>query len=96
MDRQNAINESRKQLGFTDDDIKLLAQEDKIKEQRWQNGYQYMSARDQLSQAYEGDDLESKLLELREKYFNNEAPTIKAEEDSGFYRYNRPRLYGSN
>ena len=96
MDRQNAINESRKQLGFTDDDIKLLAQEDKIKEQRWQNGYQYMSARDQLSQAYEGDELERQLRELREKYFKNEAPTIKAEEDSGFYRYNRPRLYGSN
>jgi hypothetical protein len=95
-DRQEAINASRKQLGFSESDITLLAQEDKAKEQRWQNGYQYMSARDQLSQSYKGDELENKLLELRKKYFNKEAPTIKAEEDSGFYRYNRPRLYGSN
>ena len=95
-DRQEAIDASRKQLGFSEHDIALLAQEDKIKEQRWQNGYQYMSARDQLSQAYQGDELADKLLELREKYFKQEAPTIKAEEDSGFYRYNRPRLYGSN
>ena len=95
-ERQSAIDASRKQLGFSENDIKLLAQEDQIKEQRWQNGHQYMSARDQISQAYKGDELTNKLQNLREQYFKNEAPTIKAEEDSGFFRFNRPRLYGSN
>lgn len=95
-ERQSAIDASRKQLGFSESDIKLLAQEDQIKEQRWQNGHQYMSARDQLSQVYKGDELTSKLQDLREQYFKNAAPTIKAEEDSGFFRFNRPRLYGSN
>ena len=55
-----------------------------------------MSARDQLSQAYQGEELESQLRKLREKSFKNEAPTIKAEENSGIYRYTRPRLSGSN
>lgn len=95
-EREAAISQSRKQLGFSEKDIETLAIEDKQKEQRWQNGYQYMSARDQLSQRYSGDELTEKLLQLREKHFQHEAPTIAAEEASGFYRYKRPRLYGSN
>ncbi|MFT5591742.1 MAG: hypothetical protein ACI8SR_000097 [Oceanicoccus sp.] len=95
-ERQAAISQSRKQLGFSEKDIEALALEDQQKEQRWQNGYQYMSARDQMSQRYTGAELSEKIIELRERYFKNEAPTIAAEEESGFYRYKRPRLYGSN
>ncbi|MGR6872355.1 hypothetical protein ACU6U9_08620 [Pseudomonas sp. HK3] len=96
QERQSAISQSRKQLGFSKQDIEQLAIEDTKKEQRWKNGYQYMSAHDQLSQNYSGEILNTKLTELRDQYFKNEADTITAEEDSGFYRYNRPRLYGSN
>ena len=94
--RELALAQSRRQLGFSQEDIDKLAEEDKQKEQRWQNGYQYMSAKEQIEQTYSGDVLNKKLKTLREKHFKHEANTISAEEESGFYRYNRPRLYGSN
>jgi hypothetical protein len=34
--------------------------------------------------------------ELREARFGHEAPTIQAEEASGFYGFERPRIYGRN
>lgn len=95
-DRAIAIAESRRQLGFTEEDIEYMAKQDAKKESRWKNGYEYMSEKDQLTASYSGDELESKLDDLREKYFGREAPTIKKEEASGFNRYERPRLYGRN
>lgn len=94
--RAMAIAESRRQLGFTEEDIEYMAKQDAKKESRWKNGYEYMSEKDQLTASYSGEELESKLDSLREKYFGREAPTIKKEEDSGFNRYDRPRLYGRN
>ena len=55
-----------------------------------------MSARDQLVSVYSGEELELRLTELQDQYFKHEAPTIKKEEASDFFRYKRPRLYGSN
>lgn len=95
-DRANAIAESRRQLGFTEDDIEHMAKQDSKREARWQNGYAYMAERDQLTASYSGESLEEKLDGLREKFFGAEAPTIKKEEESGFNRYERPRLYGRN
>jgi len=96
QERAQALADSRKQLGFTQKDIEMLAKEDAEKEQRWVKGYEYMSARDQLTQTYSGNELNTKLDELRKEYFGKQASTITAEEDSGFFRYERPRLYGSN
>lgn len=94
--REQVIADSRRQIGFSEEDIMLLAKRDAEKEQRWQNGYAYMSARDQLTQLYSGTELNNKLAELRAQYFKHEAPTIEKEEQSDFFRYTRPRLYGSN
>lgn len=96
QERTQALADSRKQLGFSQQDIDMLAKEDAEKEQRWTKGYEYMSARDQLTQSYSGDELKSKLDALRKQHFGKHASTITAEEDSGFFRYERPRLYGSN
>ena len=95
-EREAALAESRRQLGFNDERIKELAKQDQANESRWKNGNEYMSARDQLVNLYRGSELNLKLSELREKHFKHEAPTIEKEEQSDFYRYNRPRLYGSN
>jgi len=95
-ERAMAIAESRRQLGFTEADIEYMAKQDAKKESRWKNGYEYMSEKDQLTASYSGEELDVKLNDLREKYFGREAPTIKKEEDSGFNRYERPRLYGRN
>lgn len=94
--RQAIIDESRQRMGFSETDIKKLAEKDQKSEARWQNGYAYMNARDQLKQNYSGEQLEIQLAALREQYFKKESKTIAAEESSGFYRYERPRLYGSN
>lgn len=95
-ERAAALAQSRRQLGFTEERINELAKEDADKERRWKNGYEYMSARDQLVSVYSGEELELRLTELQEQYFQHEAPTIKKEEASDFFRYKRPRLYGSN
>ena len=36
-----------------------------------------MAEKDQLTASYSGSELDSKLDDLREKYFGREAPTIK-------------------
>jgi hypothetical protein len=95
-ERINALAESRRQLGFTPERIKELAQQDQDNEIRWKNGYEYMSARDQVVSLYNGSEQDAKLTDLREKYFKHEAATIEKEEKTDFYRYKRPRLYGSN
>ena len=95
-ERENALAESRRQLGFTPERIEELAQQDKDNETRWKNGYEYMSARDQVVSLYSGSELDVKLNDLRIKHFKHEAETIDKEEQSDFYRYKRPRLYGSN
>ncbi len=99
-DRQTQINQSRRQLGYSEKSIDDLEQQDTQREQRWKNGYQYMQARTSLMNTLPEveieAELEGELNALREQYFKHEAPTIKAEEQSQFFRYERPRLYGQN
>ncbi|MPY23819.1 hypothetical protein [Shewanella sp. YLB-07] len=40
--------------------------------------------------------LQTALSSLREKYFEQDSSTISKEEQNGFYRYTRPRIYGRN
>ena len=96
LDRQQALAKSRRQLGYTESSIADLAKQDAAKELRWKNGNQYMAQRDQLAVNFQGADLQQRLNELRTKHFSHEAATIEAEEKSGFMRYERPRVYGSN
>ncbi len=102
-ERQNTINAQRAAMGYTETQIESLAQTDAEKEQRWQTGYAYMQARAQLINSItqnaidrQDEKVENALADLRKQYFANEAPTIAAEEASGFYRFERPRLYGRN
>ncbi len=96
IDRQQALAQSRRQLGYTESNIADLAKQDEVKELRWKNGYQYMDERDQLASNFQGEELQNRLSDLRTEYFSQQAATIEAEEKSGFMRYERPRVYGSN
>ncbi len=94
--RASIIQDVRSQLGFSEQDITQLKQRDEQSEQAWQNGYRYVEQRKQLVDRFEGAALEAQLVRLQQAFFNESAATIAAEEKSGFYRFERPRLYGSN
>jgi len=95
-ERQNQINHARRTLGYNDEQIAHLQKKDGERNKRWSNGTNYMSERKVLSNNLEGDQLEDALSVLREKYFKHEANTIRQEEESDFWRYERRRIYGRN
>lgn len=95
-ERQLKINGVRETLGFSKEQIEKLAIEDQKRQIRWDNGYAYMQARQTLLANADSAAVEQELDELRHKYFKHEAQTFKKEEASGFYRYDRPRVYGRN
>lgn len=96
--RQETINDIRRKIGYSENQIASLAEQDQKKEARWQNGYAYMEERRALMQKDLSDqERQAQLAQLRQRYFGPEAHTIsKEEEDLGFFRYERPRVYGWN
>lgn len=94
--RQQKINDMRRQMGFSDAQVDNLAKHDARREKRWNNGNAYMEERNQLAENLKGAELDQAVEDLREKYFEAEAETIRKEEESDFFRYERPRLYGRN
>jgi hypothetical protein len=94
--RQQAIDRARQQLGISAERRQWLAQRDQKRQQRWQRGLDYMQQRRELKQRYEGQAFEQALAQLQQKIFAHEADTIAREEEQGFFRYQRPRLYGRN
>ena len=94
--RQQRIDEYRQRMGFSAPVIERLRERDIDRNQRWDNGLTYMDARSELEQKYSGEQLEQQMAVLRDKHFKHEARTIELEEESGFYRYRRPRVHGRN
>ncbi|MDC0661563.1 hypothetical protein [Marinobacter sp. SS21] len=94
--RQRQIDRIRSQLGYSEAQVQRLADRDQQREDRWQRGLAYMAARQPLEARLSGPQLERALASLRQEYFRHEAATIALEERDGFFRYQRPRLYGRN
>ena len=94
--RQMQMNNIRREMGFTQEEVERMEEMDAYRERRWENGLAYMEEREGLAKEFEGEELENKLDALRETYFKHEAKTIKFEEEDGFFRFNRPRIYGRN
>lgn len=94
--RQERINDVRRQLGLNDEQIARLQKKDEERNQRWQNGLAYMAERETLVATVSEEQLPKALDALREKYFKHEAITIAKEEASDFWRYKRRRVYGIN
>jgi hypothetical protein len=94
--RSEEIAHIRRELGFAEDQIARMQELDDWREARWQNGRQYMEERARISATFEGDALAEELAHLRERYFAQEAPTLEREEAQGFFRFERPRVFGRN
>lgn len=94
--RQEQINHIRDQLGFSEEQIQQLEQFDKDRNARWQNGFNYLEKRAQLDKELRGESFSAELKKLQHEYFGEESYTIALEEESGFFRYERPRVYGRN
>ena len=94
--RSGELAHIRRELGFDEDSIARMEATDERREARWQNGRAYMEERARLSASFAGDPLEAELHALRGEYFGQEAPTIEKEERDGFFRFERPRIYGRN
>ena len=94
--RARTIDELRRKVGHSEEAIDQLAQRDQRNQQKWDTGYQYQAAKKLLLEQYTGARYEQELSDLQLELFGNSAATIAAEERSGFYRFDRPRLYGVN
>ncbi|MEM8560906.1 MAG: hypothetical protein AAGF57_01660 [Pseudomonadota bacterium] len=94
--RLHRLSEMRRQMGYSEPQIAHLKERDTRRNQRWENGYSYMSKRERLAEQYGGEELAIQLDTLRDEYFGHEAPTIAREEEQGFFRYKRPRVIGLN
>lgn len=96
-ERHEQLRELRKTMGLAEDALNRWADLDEKRDSRWAQGAAYIKAREQLLKTAGGEDLEDKLDELRCTYFGDSlAETIRREEASGLYRFERKRLYGKN
>ena len=94
--RQEELARIRRELGFDEEQTARMQELDDWREARWQNGLLYMQERARIAATFEGSALEQELAHLRTRHFANEAPTIEREEQGGFFRFERPRVYGRN
>ncbi|MCE9666316.1 hypothetical protein LY474_00695 [Myxococcus stipitatus] len=96
-ERRAALADIRRRMGYSEEMIARGAADDVYRDARWENGHAYMKARAELvSRLGQGEALDAQLRSLREQYFKHEAPTIAREEEAGFFRFQRRRIYGRN
>ncbi|WNG51799.1 hypothetical protein F0U60_52595 [Archangium minus] len=94
--RAASLRSIRKEMGLDEEALRRWEDLDRRRDVRWEVGSQYMSERELLAQQHSGPELEARLTELRSRYFADEAETIAQEEQSGFFRFTRPRQWGRN
>ncbi len=94
--RAASLREIREGMGLDEAALGRWDALDRDRDARWEAGKRYMAERAALVAAYSGAELEEKLAELRRRYFGDEAEVIAAEEQSGFFRFERPRRWGQN
>jgi hypothetical protein len=95
-EQQQLLNEIRRQMGYSQEQITKFQKMDIKRNKRWEKGTVYMLEREKLAKRFSGVELDANLDLLREKYFKHEAKTIALEEEESFYRFLRPRVIGRN
>ncbi len=91
--RQASLDDFRRSVGLDEEAVKRWSDLDATRETRWQTGETYMQRRAKiLSENVNGSELDA----LRSELFGAEAQTIKDEEESGYFRFQRKRVYGQN
>jgi ribosomal protein L29 len=94
--RSARLREVREGLGLDAPALERWEELDRTRDARWAAGSRYMEARAELARRYSGAELESRLGELRARTFGAEAQTVAEEEETGFFRFGRPRVHGRN
>lgn len=92
--REGQLDRIRSAMGLDEDARDRWRELDGQRDQAWQNGERYMEKRDEITSAWQGDEQARRLQELRSQIFGDEADTIRAEEESGFFRFRHRRVYG--
>lgn len=95
-ERARSLREIRQGLGLSEEALQRWDALDRERDTRWDAGARYVQEREALAKQYSGDALEERLREIRTRYFGAEAETIATEEQSGFFRFSRPRRWGRN
>jgi hypothetical protein len=94
--RLQSLRIIRKEMGLDEEALKRWDELDRSRDMRWQAGAAYMVEREALMKQLSGPELEAKLKETRARFFGAEADIIGQEEESGFFRFERPRQWGRN
>lgn len=94
--RAQSLRDIREGMGLDAEALGRWEALDRTRDARWEAGARYMAERQALTRQYSGGQLESRLAELRQRTFGAEADTIAAEEESGLFRFARPRVWGRN
>ncbi len=95
-ERSRNLRDIRSGLGLDAEALQRWDVLDAERDARWDAGAKYMQERAALAKQYSGAALEEKLRPVRERYFGAEAETLANEEESGFLRFERPRVWGRN
>ncbi|NMO16304.1 hypothetical protein HPC49_49395 [Pyxidicoccus fallax] len=95
-ERSVSLRAVRKEMGLDDEALARWDTLDRTRDTRWDAGARYMAERAALAKEHSGAELETKLQEVRARYFGTEADIIAQEESSGFFRFERPRVWGRN
>ena len=94
--RSQNLRAIRKEMGLDAEALTRWDSLDQTRDTRWDAGTRYMAERQALAKELSGEALEAKLQEVRARYFAAEADLIAQEEASGFFRFERPRVWGRN
>lgn len=95
-ERAQGLRQIRASLGLDDDAQSRLEALDTERDGRWKAGAEYMRERTELVKTFTGTAREQKIIALRERYFGPQSENIAKEEEAGFFRFTRKRIYGMN
>ncbi|MDO3722544.1 hypothetical protein QVZ43_12505 [Marinobacter sp. chi1] len=97
-ERYDTLRGIRAELGMNEDALNRWSELDRTRDQRWSKGEQYQARRETILETYEsGPDRDKALNQAAREILGQEmAEIIQAEEEAGYYRYERERVYGQN
>jgi hypothetical protein len=95
-ERTKSLRTIRQEMGLDEEALKRWDTLDRTRDGRWDAGARYMTERAALAKELSGEELETRLQEVRARYFGTEAEVIGQEEASGFFRFESPRVWGRN
>jgi hypothetical protein len=94
--RHQHMRQLREAVGLDAGAIKRWDELDQVRDQRWQTGKQYMAERQKLQTQFQGPEFEKRVENLQNELFGVEADTMRAEEASGYFRFDGQQQFGLN